>query len=252
MLIKAKELHGFKLMGLDGEMGSVSQFYFDDKYWTIRYLIADMGGWLGGRQILISPYSLINVNKVSKNIDVNLTKKQIEDSPSLDIDKPVSLQYEIDFNLYYGSPTYWDGSYMWGYYPYLEKDPKKWKGLAKHEKNWDPQLRSTAFVSGYYIEAVDGDIGHLSDFIIDDQTWAIRYIIVDTKNWWPGKKVLIAPDWIKSISWLKSNIIINLSRENIKLAPEYTEESLLDRDYETKIHGHYNKQGYWINEPVVN
>ena len=103
-------------------------------------------------------------------------------------------------------------------------------------------------MSGYHIQAADGEIGHIEDFIIDDETWAIRYLIIDTRNWWPGKKVLIAPQWIERVSWSESVAIVNLSREIIKQAPEYTEESQLTRDYETTLYRHYNRQGYWVDD----
>jgi len=106
-------------------------------------------------------------------------------------------------------------------------------------------LRSTHEVTGYHIQAADGKLGHIEDFIIDDETWAIRYLIVDTRNWWPGQKILLAPQWIDRVSWGESKVFINLPRETIKQAPAYTEESLLSRDYETRLHQHYNRAGYW-------
>jgi hypothetical protein len=104
-------------------------------------------------------------------------------------------------------------------------------------------------VSGHHIEAVDGGIGHVEDFIIDDETWAIRYLVIDTRNWWPGKEVLVAPQWVERVSWSESKVFVNLSRETIKQSPEYTDESLLTRDYETELHRHYDRQGYWVAEP---
>ena len=121
------------------------------------------------------------------------------------------------------------------------------RASAPGEKAWDPHLRSTDAVSGYHIQAADGQIGHVEDFIIDGKTWAIRYLIIDTVNWWPGKKVLVAARWIERVSWDESKVFINLSRETIKQSPEYAEKSLLTRDYETKLHGHYNRQGYWVD-----
>ena len=118
------------------------------------------------------------------------------------------------------------------------------------EKAWDPHLRSTHDVSGHHIQATDGEIGHVEDFIIDDETWAIRYLIIDTRNWWPGKKVLVSPRWIERVSWSELKVFVNLPRETIKQSPEYTEESLLTRDYETRLHRHYNRQGYWVDEPA--
>ena len=137
---------------------------------------------------------------------------------------------------------------MWGYYPYIVRDREKWRESAQGEKTWDPHLRSTHAVSGYHIQAMDGEIGHVEDFIIDDETWAIRYLIIDTQNWWPGKKVLVSPQWIERVSWGESKVFVNLSRETIKQSPEYTEESLLTRDYESGLHQHYNRKGYWVDE----
>ena len=119
---------------------------------------------------------------------------------------------------------------------------------AKKEMEWDRHLRSTQEVTGYHLLALDGEIGHVDDFIIDDETWAIRYLVVATKNWWPGKKVLISPKWIESVSWDAREVVIGLTRETIEAAPEFTDESLLTRDYETDLHGHYNRAGYWVDE----
>lgn len=251
MLIKAKTLNGYKLDCIDGEIGKVKQFYFDDQHWAIRYLVVDTGDWLMERQVLISPYALISAIKEEQHITVDLTKKQIEDSPSLNSDKPVSQQFEVDYYGYFGWPMYWSGAYMWGPYPHIERDHNKWKGSSPSEKSWDPHLRSTHDVSGYPIQATDGELGHVEDFIIDDETWAIRYLVIDTRNWWPGKKVLVSPRWIERVSWGESKVFVNLSREAIKRSPEYTDQSLLNREYETRLHHHYNRQGYWDHEPTV-
>jgi uncharacterized protein YrrD len=251
MLCKAKTLKGYKLDSLDGEIGKVKEFYFDDRHWTIRYLVADTGNWLTGRQVLISPYALAGVNGEEQNIAVELTKKQIEESPSLDSDKPVSHQFEQAYYGHYGYPRYWRGPYLWGSYPYPVRDRDKWKTSTQGEKAWDPHLRSTYSVSGHHIQAEDGEIGHVEDFIIDDQTWAIRYLIVDTHNWWAGKRVLVSPQWIERVSWGERKVFVDLSRETIKQSPEYTEEAPLTRDYETGLHLHYNRVGYWIDEPAA-
>ncbi|MDQ7827082.1 MAG: PRC-barrel domain-containing protein [Candidatus Eremiobacteraeota bacterium] len=251
MLNKAKTLKGYKLESLDGEIGKVKEFYFDDQYWAIRYLVADTGNWLTGRQVLISPYALGAVNKEKQHISIDLTRKQIEDSPSLNSDRPVSRQFEESYYGYYQWPTYFDGPYMWGPYPHIMRDCEKRNASNQAEQSWDPNLRSTHDVSGHHIQAADGEIGHVQDFIIDDETWAIRYLIIDTLNWWPGKKVLLSPRWIESISWNESKVFVDLPREFIKHSPEYTEESLITRDYETMLHGYYNRQGYWVEEPAA-
>jgi hypothetical protein len=241
-------MKGYKLHSLDGIIGKIKEFYFDDHYWTIRYLVADTGNWLTGRQVLISPYALDAVNKEEQYITINLTKKQLEESPALNSDKPVSQQFEEDYYEYYEWPLYWGGPFMWGSYPsypYLVRERDKWREPGKGENAWDPHLRSSYDVSGYHIQAADGDIGHVEDFIIDDETWAIRYLIIDTQNWWPGKKVLVSPQWIERVSWNESKVFVDLSRETIKQSPEYTEESLITRDYETGLYRHYQREGYW-------
>ena len=251
MLNNAKTLRGYKLHSLDGEIGKVKEFYFDDHLWTIRYLVADTGNWLTGRQVLISPNSLSSVNKEGQYISVKLTMKQIEASPSLDEDKPVSRQYEEIYYGYYGWPFYWDTPIQSGAYPDIAPEHERRREFIPNRKKWDPRLRSTIDVTGYHVQAKDGGIGHVEDFIIDVGAWKIRYLVVNTRNWWFGKKVLISPEWIDRVSWEDSKVFTNLSRENIRQSPEYAEESLLTRDYETELHGHYNREGYWVDEPSV-
>jgi len=106
-------------------------------------------------------------------------------------------------------------------------------------------------VTGYHIEAGDGEIGHVDDLVIDDETWEIRYLIVNTSNWWAGKKVLLSPLWIERVSWSERKVVIDLTREAIKRSPEFTDRLLLTRDYEAKLHGHYNRKGYWVDELVA-
>lgn len=249
MLFKTKILKTYKLDSLDGEIGKVREFYFDDHHWTIRYLVADTGNWLTGRQVMISPYAVVAANKKEHRIAIDLTKKQIEESPSLNSDKPVSRQFEMTYHGYYGWPSYWGGPGTWGAYHTLVRDPELWGEPFKDEnETGDSHLRSTQEVTGYHIQATDGEIGHAEDFIIDDETWTIRYLIVDTQNWWPGKKVLISPEWIERVSWNESKVFVKHSREAISASPEYIEESSISRDYERGLFGHYRHDGYWAHE----
>ncbi|MBN2536019.1 MAG: PRC-barrel domain-containing protein [Spirochaetales bacterium] len=237
--------------GIDGEIGKVKEFYFDDQHWAIRYLVADTGNWLMDNKVLISPYALVSVSKKEEYITIDLTKKQIEESPSLKSDKPVSRQFEEFYYGYYGYPMYWSGPYMWGNYPFIVRDHEEWNKSIRDEKaSWDPYLRSTHDVTSHHIQATDGQIGHVEDFVIDDETWAIRYLIIDTQNWLPGKKVLLSPKWIESVSWDEAKVFVNIPRKTVKQSPEYTEESLLTREYEAGLHEHYNRQGYWVEDPA--
>jgi hypothetical protein len=251
MLDKAKDIKGYKLHSRDGNIGKVKDFYFDDQFWTIRYLIADTGGWLMGRQVLISPYALSGVNRSERTVAVSLTKNQIKDSPPLDCDKPVSQQFENFYYGYHGWPGYWGGPYSWGLQPWIVRNDERARDWTQGGKASNHHLRSTGVVAGYHVKASDGEIGHVEDFIIDDETWAIRYLIIATHNWLPGKRVLISPQWIQNVSWHDSNISVNVPRETVRQAPEYFRDSALTRGYETTLHSHYNRQGYWVDEPVA-
>jgi len=251
MLTKVGTLKGYKLHSIDGEIGKVEEFYFDDQHWTIRYLVANTGDWLTGRQVLLSPYALRAVNQETQDITVALTKKQIESSPSLSTDRPVSRQFEDAYYAYYGWSPYWAGSYAWGTYGDIAHDRKVSRESIRNAKMWDPNLCSTHDVRGHSIQAIDGEIGHVEDFIVDDATWTIHYMVVHTHNWLPRKKVLISPKWIERVSWDEQKVFVNLSCEAIKLAPEYTDEAVLTQDYEARLHEHYNLQGYWPDKETT-
>ncbi len=252
MLHRAKKMGGYKLDSLDGEMGRVKEFYFDDEHWTVRYLVADTGNWLSGRLVLISPYALVAAIEDEEHIAVDLTRQQIEEGPSISTDKPVSRQFEQDYMRYHGWTPYWGGPFAWGHYPYpyvgLGRSAMEAAPPEVENEQWDPHLRSTREVTGYPIRATDDEIGHVEDFIIDDVSWAIRYLIVDTRNWWPGKKVLVPTKWIERVSWRDSKVFVNLTRDAIKQAPEYTDDVVLNRDYESAFHDHHGQEGYWTAE----
>jgi len=250
MLRSVNDLKGLGLRAIDGEIGSVDQFYFDDETWTIRYLEVNAGNWLVGRRVLISPVSLGRVDWSAGQLEVTLTRKQVEDSPNIDTHKPVSRQHEAEFLGYYGYPFYWGGAHLWGpaLYPadLSERTTAAEVPLKAKEESIDRHLRSTNEVSGYHIQAVDGEIGHVEDFLVDEETWSIRYMVVDTRNWWPGKKVLVSPQWIESISWEESKVHVDLSRETIKDGPEYDQSTPVTRQYESQLFDNHGRGGYWL------
>jgi uncharacterized protein YrrD len=254
MLRNVTQLKGFAIRAKDGEIGTVGQFYFDDETWAIRYLVVNTGGWLSGRLVLVSPIALRQTEWQSKRLDVALTKKQVENSPPIDTHKPVSRQHEAVYLGYYGYPYYWDGPQLWG----LATDPAglmaereavtEEEASRAEKESADSHLRSTDEVTGYHIEATDGEIGHVRDFIVDDETWAIRYLEVDTRNWWPGNKVLVSPQWIDNVSWPDSNVYVDLSRESIKNGPEWDESIPVTREYEQRLYDYYARPPYWAPE----
>jgi len=255
MLRNSTDLHGLSIRATDGEIGTVDQIYFEDETWAIRYLTVDTGGWLGGRQVLISPISFIGApDWQAKRLDVALTKKQVEDSPDINTHQPVSRQHEIAYFGYYGYPFYWGGSDLWGAAPnpagLAIRIPASTEAMVENaaQESADSHLRSTEAVAGYDVEASDGEMGHVDGFIVDDQAWAIRYIEVATRNWWPGKKVLASPAWAERVSWEDSKVYFGLTRETIKDAPAYVEAAPITRDYEKQLHSYYGWPPYWPRE----
>jgi hypothetical protein len=186
MLRSLKDLRGFAIGATDGDIGRVEALYFDDVSFTVRHLVVDAGGWLGGRKVLISPRALRDIDWAGRRLDAALTKAQVEESPAIDTDRPVSRQQEIEYYRYYGYPSYRSGPYLWGGYPFPVTSPGRATTLEQERRwewgageNGDPHLRSSAAVIGYHIAAADGDIGHVEDFLVDDETWSIRYMVVD-------------------------------------------------------------------------
>jgi hypothetical protein len=254
MLINTTDLKGYSIHARDGELGKVEEVYFDDESWAVRYLVVETGGWLGGRSVLISPFSVTDVKRRDRLLDVALTKKQVENSPGIDTHEPVSRQHEAAYLGYYGYPEYWAGPYTWGpaFYPAGFAIPETISSDALadrvRQQSKDSHLRSTEAVMGYHIEALDGEIGHVDGFLMDDESWAIRYVEVATRSWWPGKKVLVSPSWIERVSWADSRLYAALAREAIQSAPEYIESVRIDRAYEDQIHSHYGRPPYWLHE----
>jgi hypothetical protein len=254
MLRNTTHLKGFALRATDGELGTIDDFYFDDMTWAIRYLTVDTGGCLGGRQVLISPISVVHADWPAKRLDLALSKKQVENSPVSNTQRPISRQHEAEFFRYYGYPYYWDGPYLWGpaFSPVglvlpITASTKLMADRIRRRPS-DSHLRSNQAVTAYHIEAQDGEIGHVDGFLLDDEAWAIRYLEVATRNWWVGKKILVSPAWIERVSWLDSKIYVGLTREAIKNGPEYDETMPITREYENWLYSHYGRPPYWLNE----
>src|SRR6476620_6311713 len=176
MLRSIKQSYGNKLGASDGEIGHVKDFYFDDQNWAVRYLVADTGSWLAGRRVLISPHAFGSLDQAGNLLRVNLTRKQIEKSPSIELHKPVSRQYEEEYYRYYGWPFYWQGGGLWGMsgFPILELPAKPFPSESATARGPqlegpDAHLRSTQAVNGYHLQASDGIMGHVCDFMIDAQ-----------------------------------------------------------------------------------
>jgi hypothetical protein len=258
MLNSIKKLDGYRILAGDGEVGTVAEAYFDDAQWVVRYLVVDTGGWLSGRSVLISPYAVTFIEQQSRAIAVNLTREEVEHSPGIDTDKPVSRQYEADYHRYYGYPQYWPYSTYWAWGavpivvppdPQIREDAEARRRADAERVGADPNLRSSKAVLGYGIQASDEPFGHVEDFLFDDETWAIRYLIVDTRHWFAGRQVLVSPQWIHSVNWGERTVSVALTRQQIEQSPEYDPKAPPSRDYERTLHEHYSRPHYWERHP---
>ena len=250
-LRRTKDLHQYTISALDSDIGKVDDFYFDDEKWTIRYIVVATGLILKGRKVLISPLVLRQPAFSPLHINVNLNCEQVATSPSIDLDKPVSRRHEAEHHRHYGLPHYWEGKGTWGKFSSpkaLAEAPRTESKKQTTISSTGTHLRSTQEVIGYHISATDGEIGHLEDFLFDGETWEIRYAIIDTKNWWPGKKVLIRPQWIKRVSWADREIYIKISRDAIRKSPPWDANLPVSRGYELRLHKHYGYAPYWTPE----
>lgn len=248
MLRSIRNLSDYRIESIDGSIGHVDSFLFDDRHWTIRYLVVDTGTWLPGRKVLIVPSALGEPEGQTEVFPIELTRDEIENSPDIDTEKTVSRQHEIDLHEYYDWSPYWASSLepsipILNRRDYSETEQSK-KDKSKEKIN--PHLRNTHEVIGYKIHAEDGQIGHIDDFIVHEKDWIIRYVVVDTRNWMPGKKVLIPPDWIKSIDWKTSEVIANVRKNVIEDSPDYDPGAPVNREYETKLYDYYGRPKYWL------
>ncbi len=267
MLLSARKLEHFTLRAFDGEIGKVHDFLFEDNQWLLRYMVADTRRWLPGRQVLIAPASLGEPELTNRDLPVSLSIDQLRNSPGIETDRPVSRQLEGDLSTYYGWPMYWYGPSAIGAGAMPEPmsglpipgamghatDPYRMEPASAsasatatiEPETGDPHLRSMRELVGYRIAATDGDIGHLDDFLLETKSWAVRYLVVDIRNWLPGRKVLVAPPWISRFVWEKAKVHVDLPRELIRTAPEFDPNAPVAREYEDALHRHYDRDRYW-------
>ena len=230
MLRKISELRGYAIQAVDGMVGKASDFYFDDEHWTIRYLVIDTGTWLADRKVLISPTAVGPPTWAGDMLPLSLSKAEVQNSPDIDTRKPVSRQQEA---VYFGTgahPRYRGGDGLWGMgaYPGLLTTEQRFDAVMRDGRQYagrrtsdDIHLRSCGSVTGHRIHATDGDLGHVEDFLIDERTWAIHYLIVATGNWWGSRQVLIPPTWVERVNWSDATVSVGLTRQAVMAAPPY-------------------------------
>jgi len=264
MLRRASSLHGYTLHAQDDNIGDVHDFYFSTADWTVRYLIVDIGNWFTGRRVMVAPYALQTPNWESREIPVALTKAEIKESPPVDLTQPVTRTHETSLSSHYGWPAYWGlpgaagmGGVGLGMGSTAGLDPIAMSGaqipddvlpgVAEKVTYADDErsLLSMREVTGYQLEATDGSLGHVEDFFVEDEDWRIGYLLIDTSNWLPGKRVLIAPEWVTEIDWTRSRLYVDLTKAQVEQSPEYNPEAAINRDYEKRLYQHYGYMTQW-------
>ena len=265
MLRTLNDLQDYTIGASDGTIGQVKDFYFDDHAWVIRYLVVDTGGWLSGRKVLISPVAIGRPDWLARTLPVNCSMEQVRNSPEIDTERPVSRQHEMNFLSYYGYPYYWVGPGLWGTVPFRDLSMPGFAGAqtmppalqtaaakslmaaeAVQRHDDDPHLRSCAAVTGYHALATDGDIGHIAAILVEEDSWVIRYLVIDTSNWWLGHQVLVAPQWVGEVRWADATVAVRMSRAAVRAAPPYDSTAALDRVREIAIYEHYGRPVYWV------
>jgi uncharacterized protein YrrD len=241
----ASELIGYALRTTE-KIGHVKDFLFDDLSWGVRYIVVDTGTWLPGKQVLVSPHSAGDPVREERLIPTNLTTEQVENAPALAGDRPVSRQHEIDLAEYYGWPAYWAPPLAMAPPP-PPPPPAGGQEAGRHAGQGDEHLRGTEELGGYGISATDGHIGHVDDFIIDTESpqWMVRYLVVDTRDWLPGKKVLVSPEWVVGIEWAGKKVFVDHNTESIKDSPTFDPSAPVNREYEIRLYDYYGRPAYW-------
>lgn len=232
MLTSIKKIIGYKMLATDGVIGECKDFLFEDRPWVIRYLVAKPNDWLFGRKVLLPLTALSRPEWKTQLLHVNLTKFQIEKSPPLSEDEPVSREYEKQSFLYYGWPAYWEHS--------LPDEPA---GESK--------LRSVNEVTGYTVLGMDKQIGQILDMIIEDEIWAIRYLAVKTVREFGEKMILLAPQWVQSVDWLNQAVTVGLTDEVISDSPDYDPRQAINRDAEAALYDYHGRPYYWDIDSTV-
>lgn len=264
MIRRLHELLGYRINASDGEIGTVNDFYFDDHQWTVRYMVVDSGSWLFSRRLLVATDAIESIESLSEVVNVKLTKDQVENSPDLDLAQPFTREQEIQLHDYYGWAGYWAAPPLGGVpaltppapvpvdptgtaaeaYSAIEGEDTGLPSIGD-DHLITPNLRRLTDVRGYYLEATDGDIGHVADFFAGEEDWTIRYMEVDTRNWLPGKHVLVGVDWVTAVKWAERKVQVKVERQQVQESPEYDPQATLDRAYESRLHEHYFFPTYW-------
>lgn len=248
MLQSVNDLKGYDIFATDGEIGNIEEFYFEDINFKMRYLVANTGNWLTGKQNLISPVRITHLDRENRRVRVSLTKEEVRKSPTVDKHLPVSRQMEKMVSDYYGNTYYWDDR------PDLNatqlatvnaaratvKSAMTTTSVVSAESPQDVHLRSAQETAAYEVAGLDGTFGKIVDFIVETDNWTMRYVTVDTGSWLAEKQVLVSTGWIEGFNWSNRRVNMNLTRAQIESCPDFNEVAEITNEYETRLQKHFD------------
>jgi uncharacterized protein YrrD len=261
MLYSCQRLIGSKVAATDGDIGKISDVYFDDSAWVLRYLVVETGGWVHSREVLVSPEAIAAADEAA--VLTSLSRQQIEDCPPVDEHKPVSRQYEESLSKYYGWTPYWSTTYPVGagmcLYPgiigssftvadmqtagnpshHVPHPESEIEQILREGLPGDAHLRSFNEVRGYHVRAKDGDIGHVQDFLVDADGWRVFAAVIDTRNWWIGRRVVVDIGWFQAVDWADRSVTVGLMRGEIEASPDFDPEIHLTPEYREDVMRYY-------------
>ena len=257
MLRRLEEMLGADVVATDGSVGTLHDVLMDDETWTVRYVAVDTGLWLG-RVVLASPIAIEWPDWQGRKIPLALTRAEIENSPDLLSRPRFTRDEEREFAAYYGYPFYWGGPHLWGWAerpgamnatpPDGYIPPSALEADATGIDALTTSIYNGKDIRGYHIHALDGEIGHVDDFIIDEASWSVRYLQIDTSNWIGGKTVLLATPWVQRIDPADGKIHVEVTKERIENSPQFDPGKVIDRVFEERLHQHYGLPAYWERE----
>lgn len=255
MLRPISELSGYTLVASDGEeVGTLDDFLFDEREWTIRWAVVSTGSWLTGRSVLLPPQVMTRPDPAERRLQVQLTRAQVERSPPVLSHLEMSRQMESELYDFYGWTPYWGMGGAFGepmlagltpLAPPAGAGTGEPAGAEAATPADDPHLRSIGEVTGYAIEAVDGRLGHADDFLVEDESWTIRYLVADAGSWWHGRKVLVSKGWLSGVDWAERRLGVDLSVKELEAAPPYDPALPIGREEEERLHERVARTGYW-------
>lgn len=249
MLRSIYELFGYLVKANDGDIGSLHDILLDEKQNTVRYFVVDKGNWLPGRKVLLSPTGTEHPDWANRQITVSQTKEEIEDSPSIDEEAPVSRKKEVELFRYFQWDPYWTYTgYEYGIPAGENLKATQTEHVSHENEDTEVGLRSIRELEGYTVHAADEKLGGVKDFIVDDETWDIRYLVADTSFWPFSRQVLLSTDWIETIRWENQTMTLDLTSSSIESAPEFNPFEPVNRELEERVYDYYGRPAYWASD----